>query len=76
MLTEVQNRGAKDIFIACVDGLAGLPEATQTVYPREPGAVVYGASDEELLALCLLQAYESGGDRSQSDLFGQYRDGG
>ena len=31
VLTELQNRGAKDIFIACVDGLTGLPEAIETV---------------------------------------------
>src|SRR5438445_2446124 len=33
VLTEVQNRGVKDIFIACVDGLKGFPEAIQAVYP-------------------------------------------
>ena len=34
VLTELQNRGLKDIFIACVDGLTGFPEAIQTVYPH------------------------------------------
>jgi putative transposase len=34
VLTELQNRGVKDIFIACVDGLNGLPEAIETVYPQ------------------------------------------
>src|ERR1039457_1345036 len=34
VLTEIQNRGVKDIFIACVDGLKGFPEAIETVYPR------------------------------------------
>src|SRR5512135_3424345 len=34
ILTELQNRGLKDIFIACVDGLTGFPEAIQTVYPQ------------------------------------------
>src|SRR5947199_5018970 len=33
VLTEMQNRGVKDIFIACVDGLKGFPEAIETVYP-------------------------------------------
>lgn len=32
VFTELQNRGLKDIFIACVDGLTGLPEAIETVY--------------------------------------------
>lgn len=34
VLTELQNRGLKDIFICCVDGLSGFPEAIQTVYPN------------------------------------------
>lgn len=34
VLTEVQNRGVKDFFIACVDGLSGLPEAIEAVYPQ------------------------------------------
>lgn len=33
VLTELQNRGVKDILIACVDGLKGFPEAINTVYP-------------------------------------------
>lgn len=33
-LTELQNRGVKDVFIACVDGLKGFPEAIEAVYPR------------------------------------------
>jgi putative transposase len=34
VLTELQNRGVKDIFIACVDGLTGFPEAIETVFPQ------------------------------------------
>lgn len=34
ILTDVQNRGAKDFFIACVDGLKGFPEAIESVYPH------------------------------------------
>lgn len=34
VLTELQNRGVKDIFIACVDGLKGFPEAIETVFPQ------------------------------------------
>ncbi|MDP8161205.1 IS256 family transposase, partial [Pasteurella atlantica] len=34
MLTELQNRGVKDILIACVDGLTGFPDAINTVYPK------------------------------------------
>lgn len=34
VLTEMRNRGVEDIFIACVDGLKGFPEAIETVFPR------------------------------------------
>jgi len=34
VLTELKNRGVQDIFIACVDGLRGFPEAIETVYPK------------------------------------------
>src|SRR5881394_3848703 len=34
VLTELKNRGVKDIFIACVDGLKGFPEAIEALYPQ------------------------------------------
>jgi len=34
VLTELQNRGVKDILIACVDGLEGFPDAINTVFPQ------------------------------------------
>lgn len=33
VLTELQNRGVRDILIACVDGLKGFPDAINAVYP-------------------------------------------
>lgn len=34
VLTELKNRGLEDIFICCVDGLKGFPEAIEAVYPK------------------------------------------
>lgn len=34
IITELKNRGLKDIFIACVDGLKGFPEAIETAFPK------------------------------------------
>jgi putative transposase len=34
IITELKTRGVKDIFIACVDGLKGFPEAIETIYPK------------------------------------------
>ena len=34
VVTELKNRGVADLFIACVDGLKGFPEAIEAVYPK------------------------------------------
>lgn len=34
IVTELRNRGVRDIFIACVDGLKGLPEAIESIFPK------------------------------------------
>ena len=34
VLTELRNRGLKDIFTLCADGLKGLPDAVEAVYPK------------------------------------------
>ena len=32
VITEIKNRGVKDILIACLDGIKGLPEAINSVF--------------------------------------------
>ena len=34
ILTELKNRGVRDILIACVDGLKGFPEAIEAAFPQ------------------------------------------
>jgi putative transposase len=34
VMTELKNRGVVDILIACVDGLKGLPEAIEAIFPQ------------------------------------------
>ncbi len=34
VVTDLKNRGVQDIFIACVDGLKGFPEAIENVFPQ------------------------------------------
>jgi putative transposase len=33
-LTDLKNRGLRDIFVACIDGLSGFAEAIHTAYPE------------------------------------------
>src|SRR5947208_7108507 len=34
VFTELHTRGGQDCFLACVDGLKGLPEAIEAVFPK------------------------------------------
>jgi putative transposase len=34
VLTELRNRGVKDMLIVCVDGLKGFPQAIEAVFPQ------------------------------------------
>ncbi len=34
VLTEIKARGVQDIFIACVDGLKGFPQAIEAAFPK------------------------------------------
>jgi len=33
-LTDLKNRGVNDLFLVCVDGLSGFPEAIKAVFPQ------------------------------------------
>jgi len=33
-LTDLKQRGVRDILIACVDGLIGFPEAIEAIFPK------------------------------------------
>jgi len=64
VLTEIQNRGVKDIFIACVDGLTGFPNAIN------PGAIMYCADGKKFCGFCLLATAQASLCRPKGDLFG------
>jgi putative transposase len=34
VLTELKNRGVRDILIVCIDGLKGFPQAIESVFPE------------------------------------------
>ncbi len=34
VLNELKNRGVEDLFIACIDGLSGFPEAVEAAFPQ------------------------------------------
>ena len=34
VLNELKNRGVKDIFVICADGLSGIKEATEAAFPK------------------------------------------
>jgi putative transposase len=71
VLTELRNRGVKDILIACVDGLKGFPEVIESVYPKAEvqTCIVHlvraslnyvGWKQRKLVAMDLRKIYQAG----------------
>jgi Transposase, Mutator family len=69
VLTELKNRGVKEILIACVDGLKGFPQAIESVYPQTVVqlCIVHLAGQFELREL---EGTQAGGGGSEGDLPG------
>jgi putative transposase len=34
VLTELRNRGVRDVYLVCVDGLKGFPQAIESIFPN------------------------------------------
>ena len=34
VMTELKNRGLRDVYVVCTDGLKGFPQAIETVFPQ------------------------------------------
>jgi putative transposase len=75
VLTELQNRGVKDLFIACVDGLTGLPEAIETVYPQTRVQLCMVHLMRNSARLRVVQTHERGRDGPEGHLLSQHRGG-
>ena len=48
VLTDLKNRGLKDILIACCDGLKGFPQAIEAVYPQTRECSNFCVSEERI----------------------------
>ena len=73
MLTELRNRGVKDIFIACVDGLKGFPQAIETVFPQDLVQTVHRAPGAGQSELRELEGAQAGGCGSEGRSTGRRR---
>ncbi len=52
VVTELRNRGVQDLFIACVDGLKGFPEAIEAVFPKAAVQVAVRSRFRDALQGC------------------------
>ena len=73
-LTDLKNRGLDDIFIACIDGLAGFAEAIRAAYPKAQVQLCIVHLVRAALQVRARQGQPGGGGRPEKDLSG--RDGG
>jgi len=76
VVTELKNRGVKDIFIACVDGLKGFPEAIESVFPQTEVQLCIVHLVRHSLKLCRLETTQGSSGRPEDDLYRRDRSGG
>ncbi len=85
VLTELANRGVRDVLIACCDGLEGLPEAIETVWPNAvvQTCVVHlirasmryvSYSDRKAAARLLKDVYTAASEDAALDALGVFAD--
>jgi len=58
VLTDLQNRGVEDIFIACIDNLQGFAEAIESVYPQAEVQLCIVHQIRNLSQIPFLQGYQ------------------
>jgi hypothetical protein len=69
VLTELRNRGLLDVFIACVDGLKGFPEAPHREHlPEGSSTALHCPFDAAQLELCELQRPKGGRARLEGSI--------
>lgn len=84
ILTEIKNRGVSDVLMLVCDGLKGLPEAVETVWPRTivqtcvvhllRNSFRYAArQDWDKIAKLLKPAYTAPTEEAALDRFGRVR---
>jgi len=69
VLTDLNNRGVKDILIASVDGLTGFPEAINAIFPKTD-STLYRSPDSQFPQVRGLQTPQGVRQRSQRSLSG------
>jgi putative transposase len=65
VLTELRNRGVKDVLFVCCDGLGGLPEAIEATWPKAiVQTCVVHYPETVVMPAPVLPALVGGGDRA------------
>jgi putative transposase len=53
VLYELQQRGVKDIFVACIDNLKGFSQAIEDIFPKTDVQLCLVSSDEKQFEICI-----------------------
>lgn len=70
VLTELKNRGLRDILIVCVDGAERFSASHRSGVSADASAVLHRACDSRQLELCELETAAGSGGGSEADLSG------
>jgi putative transposase len=83
VMNELRNRGVEDVLIVCCDGLKGLPEAIETVWPKawvqtcivhlmRNSLAFVGYQDRKRVAAALKDIYRAESEEAAAEALGVF----
>ena len=70
VLTELRNRGVRDLYVVCVDGLRGFPQAIASIFPHAESPALHRSPDPEQRELRHMERLETVDRGPETDLPG------
>jgi len=58
VLNDLKTRGVEEVLLFCVDGLTGLKEAIEAVFPKSDIQRCIIHQSSQLIQICFIQAYK------------------
>ena len=70
VMNDLKNRGVKDVYVFCVDGLSGFREAINAAFPMSRTQRLHCSPVPFLNSLCKPQEYQINDGRPEESLSG------
>ena len=68
VLNDLKSRGVLDVYLFCTDGLCGMMQAIEAVFPKKQAAALHRPPGAQFHQICQLQGHQESRCGSEEDL--------